>query len=99
MKKTRPKFKKILKNLYYRATKFLKKNSLKILNVTIKFFKDNYKDYFKLSAEIIIYGAVINFILYALLNWNFNFKILVALGFIFYLIKEELTEIIRSCKR
>jgi len=99
MKKTRPKFKKILKNFYYRVKKFLKKYSLKSLNSIVKSFKDNYKDYFKLGAEIVIYGVVINFILYTLFCWNFNFKSLVAFGFIFYLIKEELPEIIRSCKR
>jgi len=99
MKKARPKFKKILKNSFYKVIKFLKKNSKRIIYLILKFLKDNYKDYFKLGAEIIIYGIVINYILYTLLDWSLNFKIIVALGFVFYLIKEELPEIIRSCKR
>ena len=99
MKKSRPKLKKILKNNYYRLIGFLKKYSLEYGNFVLAFLKNNYKDYFKLSAEIIIYGIVINYVLYALLGWSFNFKIFVALGFVFYFIKDELTEIIRSCKR
>ena len=99
MKKTIPKLKKILKNIYYKVIRILKKRSLIIMKSIVSFLKNNYKDYLKLGSEIIIYGAVINYILYALLNWSFNFKILVALGFVFYFIKDELTEIIRSCKR
>ena len=98
MKKSRPKFKKILKNTYYKVIKFLKRYSLKFMYVTAKFLKNNYKDYFKLIAEIFLYGIILNFILYTLFNFVFNFKILVALGFVFYFIKDELPEIIKSCK-
>ena len=99
MKKSKPKLKKILRNLYYKVVRILKKNSKQIIHLIIKFLKNSYKDYFKLGAEIIIYGIVINYILYTLLDWSLNFKIIVALGFVFYFIKDELTEIIRSCKR
>ena len=99
MKKSKPKLKKILKNIYYKIVRILKKHSLMITRFIVNFLRSNYKDYFKLGSEIIIYGAIINYILCALLNWGFNFKILIALGFVFYFIKDELTEIIRSCKR
>jgi hypothetical protein len=77
----------------------LKKVCFQIKNSISFYVKKNYKEYLKLSAEIIIYGVILNFIVYAIFNWLFNAKIIIALGLSFYLIKEELTEIVSRCRR
>jgi hypothetical protein len=76
----------------------LKKVCIKIKNSIAFYFRESYKEYLKLIAEIFIYGAMLNFIVYALRSWPFNIKFIIALGFVFYFIKEELTEIVRKCK-
>jgi hypothetical protein len=98
MKSVKYKF-KILKKKFSklkgRIIKFLKKSKKKIISS----FKKHYREYLNLILEITIYGAILNYIFFAFEVLPFSIRLLYGFGFIFYFIKDELTEIIRSCKR
>ena len=64
-------------------------------------FKTYVKSIVKYLTEfcfvVLVYGAIVNYIMYYLLDFAFNFKVLIAWGFIAYLIKSELPDLIQRC--
>jgi len=73
-----------------------KKSFKELLNGILK---SRYVIYFKqFSLTVLIYGFLFNFTLYYLFNLNFTLTNLLSLGFLIYFLKEEIPDIVRSCK-
>jgi len=66
-----------------------------------KFLKNNEEivDYLKEHLVfVLIYGFIVNYAFFVILDVPFNLITLPGWGFAFYLFKEEIPEFIRSCK-
>jgi len=50
------------------------------------------------SITVLIYGLIFNLTLYSLFNLSISISHLLSLGFLIYFLKEEIPDIIKSCK-
>jgi len=85
--KIKDKIKKLKFNFKKRVSSFYKKYQIKI-DWSIEFFMTAF-----------LYGIVLNFIVYTLFGLiGMGFRNIMAMGFLFYFIKEEMPRIIVKCK-
>jgi len=59
--------------------------------------KERLKYLYQFSFVVIVYGALLNYVMAMIFSYPFNYKQVIAIGVGFYFIKEELPRIIGKC--
>jgi hypothetical protein len=80
----------------------IKKFQQKTRKILISFYKEH-KIKIEWTAEffavVFMYGVILNFMLHTLFDiFEIGFRNILALGFLFYFVKEEIPRIITKCK-
>jgi len=91
-----------IKKLYFKIKEKIKKSKIKFKKKIVSIYK-GYKIKIDWSIEffmaVFLYGIVLNFIVHTLFGWiGIGFRNTMAIGFLFYFIKEEMPRIIIKCK-
>ena len=61
--------------------------------------KDTLRDIFDTGVVVVIYGLILNIIMWGLFGWSFSTRHVLGLGFLFYFVKYEVKEIVDYYRR